>query len=332
MLPDSSYSARAVNRRAFGRAISAGLLTSLAAPAAFGQTPAAAPAKPQAPAPHAPRNMKIGHTGITWPRGEGGLADQAIKDLGSLGYWGFETFGDTLDAHEAKGGIGKVLEANQLPLIAAYTTIDYVDVAKRKEGLEKLIGWGKLLRKYGGKVAVLGPNGRRPYSGSDGKFVFSDHKKNIVAALNDAGKALMDVGIMGVLHPHTGTVVETLEEVYGTLEAVDTKYVKFGPDVGQVVKGGAPPSAVTKLCKDFREIIHHMHLKDYSGGTYYIGYCPLGFGVVEIPAILDLLEGKEMTGMILVELDGGRRNPMPPLQAASISKDYLKFQGISFRV
>ena len=142
----------------------------------------------------------------------------------------------------------------------------------------------------------------------------------------------MDVGIMGVLHPHTGMVIEKLDEVFAVLDSMDTKYVKFGPDVGQMVKGGAPPQAVTKLVKDYREIIHHMHLKDYSGGSYYVGYCPLGFGVVEIPAILDILEGKEMTGMIMVELDSGPRNPMPPLQAASIAKEYLKNQGVAFRV
>ena len=276
--------------------------------------------------------MKIGHTGITWPRSDGGPADQAIKDIGSLGYWGFETFGDTLDAYETQGGIGRVLEAANLQLISAYTTIDYVDPAKRKEGIAKLAGWGKLIRKYGGKVAVLGPNSRRQYSNSDGQFPFAEHKKNIVAGLNDAAMALMDAGIVGALHPHTGTVIEQLDEVHGVVDAMDTKYVKFGPDVGQMVKGGASPQAVTKLVRDYREVIQHMHLKDYSGGSYYLGYCPLGFGVVEIPAILDILENKEMSGMIMVELDGGPRNPMPALEAASISKEYLKNQGASFRV
>ena len=142
----------------------------------------------------------------------------------------------------------------------------------------------------------------------------------------------MDVGIVGVLHPHMGTVIEKLEEVFATMDAVDAKYVKFGPDVGQMVKGGAPPPAVTKLVKDYREIIQHLHLKDYSGGRYYLGYCPLGFGVVEVPAILDILQGKEMTGMIMVELDGGPRSPMARLQCASITKEYLKNQGIVFRV
>jgi len=275
--------------------------------------------------------MKIGHTGITWPRGEGGPADQAIKDTGSLGYWGFETFGDTLDQYEKEGGIGKVLEPANLPLISAYTTIDYVDPAKRKDGIAKLVGWAKLLKKYGGKIAVLGPNSRRQYSNADGQFPFAEHKKNIVSSLNEAGMALMDAGVVGVLHPHTGTVIEQLDEVHGVVDSMDTKVVKFGPDIGQMVKGGATPQSVTKLVRDYREIIHHMHLKDFSGGSYYLGYCPLGFGVVEIPAILDIMEGKEMSGMIMVELDGGPRNPMPALEAASISREYLKSQGIAFR-
>jgi inosose dehydratase len=322
-----------VTRRNFGWAAALGIAAAPFLPQARAQQAAPAPGRGRGGfAPHLRRNMKIGHTGITWPRGEGGPADQAIKDTGSLGYWGFETFGETLDAYEAQGGIAKVLEANNLPLISGYCTIDYVDPAKRKEGVEKLVAWGKIIRKNGGKVAVLGPSSRRQYSNSSGEFPFAEHKKNIVAGLNDAAKALMDVGIMGVLHPHTGMVIEKLDEVFAVLDSMDTKYVKFGPDVGQMVKGGAPPQAVTKLVKDYREIVHHMHLKDYSGGSYYTGYCPLGFGVVEIPAILDILEGKEMTGMIMVELDSGPRNPMPPLQAASIAKEYLKNQGVAFRV
>lgn len=40
------------------------------------------------------RTLKVGHTGITWPNEE---VDQAIKDVSSLGYWGFETFGRVLE-------------------------------------------------------------------------------------------------------------------------------------------------------------------------------------------------------------------------------------------
>ena len=93
--------------------------------------------------------------------------------------------------------------------------------------------WGQLIKKGGGTVAVLGPNNvKKP------EWVFAEHKAHIVEALNEMGKALDDIGVVGVLHQHTGTCVETRDETYAVMEAVDTRYVKFGPDVGQLQKGG----------------------------------------------------------------------------------------------
>ncbi len=54
------------------------------------------------------RRLKIGHTGITWgfaPRD----AEQAIKDVASLGYHGYESFGNVLETWEATGGLDKLL-------------------------------------------------------------------------------------------------------------------------------------------------------------------------------------------------------------------------------
>jgi len=288
---------------------------------------AAAQTPPPAPKP---KKLKIGHTGITWPRGQDGRGiEQAIKDVGGLGYHGFETFGDVLDQYEKEGGLKKYLDAANLPLISGYCSVDLVDPSKRKEGVAQMVAWAKTIRKNGGTIMILGPNGaRRAQTG----FQFKDHRADIAASLNEIAKAISDVGVTGVLHPHTGTVIETVEETIATLDSVDTKYVKFGPDIGQLVKGGAEPAAVTKLVQDHIGIIHHMHLKDYSGGQFYIGYCPLGFGRVELAKILDIMEARgEMAGMVMVELDGGRPVPMPPLDAARISRVYLQSQGIAFR-
>jgi inosose dehydratase len=51
-----------------------------------------------------------------------------------------------------------------------------------------------------------------------------------------------------VLHQHTGSCVETRDETYAVMEAVNTRLVKFGPDVGQLQKGGSDP---VKVVKDF---------------------------------------------------------------------------------
>lgn len=274
-------------------------------------------------APAAPRRKLImGHTGITWGYNPEN-AEQAIKDTASLGFHGFESFGSVLQAWEPKGGLDVLLKQAKLPLISAYCDTNLTDPAKRKDELDKMIGWGKLIRKCGGSVAVIGPNGvkRNTYN-------FAEHKANIVAQLNDVAKALMDIGLVGVLHQHTGTCVEVRDEVYAVMEAVDTRYVKFGPDVGQLEKGGSDP---VKIVKDFLPVIHHVHFKDFNGGPHWEGYCPLGQGKVDLLAVLALLESSKHLKIVMTELDWSRNPPLAPLEAVRVNRDYLKSQGYKFR-
>ena len=268
------------------------------------------------------RHLKIGHTGITWGF-QPADAEQAIKDVASLGYHGYESFGNELESWERKGGLDMILGAAKLGLRSAYCPVTLTEPEKRKAEVDKIVGWAKLIRKCGGSVAVIGPN-----SVQRSQYKFADHQADIVASLNDMAKAVMDVGLVGVLHQHTGTCVESREETYAVLNAVDTRYVKFGPDVGQLAKGGSDPVAVVK---DFREIIRHVHLKDFNGGNAYLGYCPLGQGKVDVPAIVDLLEKSGNDLMIMVELDPSSGMPMPPLETARVSKAYLQKLGYVFR-
>jgi inosose dehydratase len=265
------------------------------------------------------RKLKIGHTGITW----GNDSEQAIKDISGLGYYGFETFGEVLEDWDKRGGLREILDAHHLPLISGYCTFNMVDPAKRKDELAKMARWGGLIKKNGGTVSVLGPNGVPRTS-----YDFTSNKVNIVAALNECGKMLTDMGLTPALHQHTGTCIETRDEVYAVLGAVDTRYVKFGPDIGQLQKGGADP---VQVVKDHLSLIRHMHLKDYDGGPNYAGYCPLGMGKVNIPAILDMVEKSEMKGKVMVELDSSRTMPIAPGETAKISEAYLQKLGYTFR-
>jgi inosose dehydratase len=98
--------------------------------------------------------------------------------------------------------------------------------------------------------------------------------------------------------------------------------------VGQLQKGGSDP---VKVVKDFLPILDHMHLKDYKGWNYYAGYCPLGMGEVNIPAILDMLEAGGRPCDVMVELDPSRNPPQTPLETVQISKAYLSKLGYTFR-
>jgi inosose dehydratase len=295
------------------------------------------------------RDLKIGHTGITWvqpptaPRpanadgvppvaGRGGGGPRRVdpayiegifKDVSGLGYYGLELFSFQIQGMEANGGIAPLIEKYNLPLISAYGGPNLMDAAQRKENVAQAIEWGKLLKKYGGKVVTIGPNGVRRDC-----YNFKEHKDDIVATLNEYCKALTDIGLTGCLHQHTGTCIESRDETYAVLEAVDTRHVKFGPDIGQLQKGGSDP---VQVVKDFLPLVNHMHVKDYSGGEAFLGYCPLGQGKVNIPAILDMMNGRPTAGMLMVELDGGPRMPMTALETATIAKAYLEEQGIAFR-
>jgi inosose dehydratase len=156
----------------------------------------------------------------------------------------------------------------------------------------------------------------------------------MIDSMNEYAQAITDQGLVCALHPHTGTPIETSEEVYFVMENVKTDYMKFGPDVGQLQKGGADP---VKIVKDFMPLIEHVHLKDYEGGDNgYLGYAPLGVGKVKLEKIMKLLENgrEQMAGGIMFELDYDKKiEPrFTAFEAAKISRDFLAKQGYSFNV
>ena len=279
-------------------------------------------------------DVQVGHTGITWPWGNapgGGPARltspdpiaEVARDVSALGFQGLELFGWQIEGMEAYGGLGPVLERHRLPLVSSYSGVNLTDTAQRQATVAAVVTTGKLVKKLGGTVIVIGPNGVRRDS-----FDFAASKANIIAALNEVGRALTDVGLTPVLHQHTGTCIETRDETYAVMEAVDTRYVKFGPDIGQLQKGGADP---VQVVKDFLPIVQHMHLKDFSGGAAFLGYCPLGEGKVNLPAILAMMDGKKIAGMVMVELDSSPNQPVTAKDAATTAKAYLLKQGVSLR-
>jgi inosose dehydratase len=307
-----------MNRRVFSCAVSAALLD----PLVFGARKLA---------------LHIGHTGLTWiplggritpppaitPMADPQYVRAAIRDIAGLGFYGIELFGNQIEAMEAQGGVGALLEEHKLALISAYCNANLSDPVIRKDSIAKTLDWAKLVKKYGGKVIVVGPNGVPRNT-----FDFKAHKDDIVTTLNELGKAVTDMGLTAVLHQHTGTCVETQDETYAVMESVDTKVMKFGPDIGQLQKGGSDP---VKVVKDFLPLVQHMHLKDYSGGAEYLGYCPLGQGKVDIPAILAMMDGRKTAGLVMVELDSPPPQPAPAGENARIAKAYLEKAGVSFR-
>jgi inosose dehydratase len=298
-----------MNRRDFAKTIAAGIGAAVFPSLAGAQS----------------RKLRIGCTALIWgavPRTPENLT-AAVRDMASLGFHGFETFASIVNDWDAKGTLGPLIEEYRIPLISGYATVQLTNTSARKDDLAQLIQWGKAVRKHGGRFMVLAPNGVKRT-----EYTFSEHKADIVAGLNEYATAMNDVGLGAGLHQHTGTAVETRDETYAVMEAVDTRHCKFAPDVGQLQKGGADAA---KVVKDLLPITVHMHLKDYKGWEHFAGYCPLGEGTVDLKAILDMVEGANPNANIMHELDGSANAPYPPLRTAQIGKAYLQKLGYTFR-
>ena len=299
------------------------LLTSAIATAA---TLAVAPAALSREDKAGPRLRKIGHTGITW----GYAADDApnaIRDVGELGYHGFESFGSVLEAWEKRGGLQSALKAQQLPLVAAYCPMNLTDPAKRSEEIVKAVRWGTLIASYGGSVAVIGPDN------VDRKgFDFGAHRADIITALNNIGAVMTSAGLKAAVHPHTGSCIQTLDEIADIMASTNARDVHLCPDTGELLAAGVDPLETIRL---FPDRIAHVHIKDYRGGKTHDGYTPVGKGKLDLAPIMDALEELPAGFMVMAELNpdpaANSADTTTSTRAAAQSKSAFETLGYGFR-
>jgi inosose dehydratase len=119
-------------------------------------------------------------------------------------------------------------------------------------------------------------------------------------------------GVLAVLHPHVGTMVETRPDVDRVL---DGSSVRLCLDTGHLLIGGTDP---VELARAVPHRIAHAHLKDvdatlatrvrsgeltYSEAVVRGMYTPLGRGDVEIAAIVTALRDNGFDGWFVLEQD-----------------------------
>lgn len=275
--------------------------------------------------PRKPRRL-IGHTGITWGYSPDNAPD-AIRDVGELGFHGFESFGSVLENWQARGGLSERLRAQKLPLIGAYCPFNLTDAAQLPQEVQKAQRWGRLIKDYGGRIAVIGPD-----NVDRQRFDFAARRVDIIRALNDLGQALADVGVTGALHQHTGSSITTQDETWSVMEGVNTRYVKLCPDTGELLAAGIDPVAAIR---QFGDVIAHVHIKDYDGGAQHDGYTPAGLGKVDIPRVMQVLESLRGDFMVMGELNpdsaANRADPAAARQAVLRSRTALEKLGYGFR-
>ncbi len=134
----------------------------------------------------------------------------------------------------------------------------------------------------------------------------------LLANLDRLAGAAAERGILAVLHPHVGTMVENRTEVQRVL---DGSAIQLCLDTGHLLIGGTDP---LQLARDVPGRISHTHLKDVDAAlaarvqagelTYTEAvragmYTPLGSGDVDIAGIVSALRADGYDGWFVMEQD-----------------------------
>jgi len=134
----------------------------------------------------------------------------------------------------------------------------------------------------------------------------------LLGNLDRLGAAAEEKGVLAVLHPHVGTMVEARDDVDRVLAG---SQIKLCLDTGHLLIGGTNP---LQLAREVPGRIAHAHLKDVDAAlaarvqagelTYTDAvrdgmYTPLGAGDVDIAGIVTALRSNGFDGWFVMEQD-----------------------------
>jgi inosose dehydratase len=290
-------------------------------------------------------NARIGTVPILWnnvdepdlvPRVD---ADTVLDDIARTGFdgtqfgTGFARGAALLDALESRGlRLAEVYAA--LPCSADGPRDDAIDV-----GRERLA----ILHDAGGDVLVVALDGTPDRSAMSGRAADpatprfdADAWRRMGDVLNALARDAQAAGHTVAFHQHTGTFVETPDELDALLAATDERLVSVCLDVGHYTVGGGDPVAALRR---YGDRVTHLHLKDVdrdvlaelrAGQLADFGeairarlFTELGAGVLDLAAVVGELARRDFDGWLMIEQDSGWG---PPAESAAIGRRVLAYE------
>lgn len=134
----------------------------------------------------------------------------------------------------------------------------------------------------------------------------------LMRTIEDVAAVARDAGLRPVVHPHAGTSIEFEDEIERLLADTD---IDLCLDTGHLAYAGMSAHGSIEA---YGRRLGHVHLKDVRGGVLRraaggelpfwgaVGagiFCPIGDGIVDIPAVLAALDAQGYDGFATVEQD-----------------------------
>lgn len=288
-------------------------------------------------------NALVGVVPIVWNNVD--LAPEAtlvppetvLDEIARLGYQGCQ-FGLGFPSGNA---LRSLLAARSLRLAEVYLTLPLAASggarARAHEALERL-------SSAGGDVLVAalvgeGLEGRDEWSGRAASLetprLNAEQWRFLATLLEDVGREALDRGHRLAFHPHTGTYVETPDEVARLADATNPDLVGICLDTGHYMVGGGDPVAALRT---LGERVRHLHLKDvdpavlgrlrssqlrgFGAAIRERIFTELGSGMLDLDGVLAELAARRYRGWLMVEQD---TTWLPPSEAAAIGRRVLAY-------
>lgn len=201
------------------------------------------------------------------------------------------------------------LDGHGLSCVGGFVPVVLFD--EDHDPVEDLAGPLESLVAAGAGVVVLAA--ATGADGYDARPALSEKQwQTLLSNLDRLAEVVAQRGLVAVLHPHVGTMVENRAEVDRVLTG---SRIPLCLDTGHLLIGGTDP---LQLAREVPERIRHTHLKDVDAAlaarvqagelTYTEAvaagmYVPLGAGDVDIAGIVKALEDSGFDGWYVMEQD-----------------------------
>ena len=277
------------------------------------------------------RTISLAYHTITW-RGD---IITALQDISHAGFQGFETFSfppkpdDTwygyvdrlvrayseqpetyleTENYRTPMDLAGLAAKQNLRLSSMYCSGRFIDPNLAEHEIRACLSAARFVKDAGCGHLILGGG-----LNTDGIYTKIDYDR-FFHSLHEIGRQCREIGIMACYHPHSGTMVETGEQVDLFCRETDPDLIALTPDVAHLTRGGA--DSVATIYK-YADRIRYIHLKDIRNDEFV----ELGEGTIDLRGVLKAIEEIEYSGWLVVELDDTTRTP---LESAQISRRFLE--------
>ena len=235
-------------------------------------------------------------------------------ELGAIGY-----------LPEDPAALRELLGRYELQLIGGFVPVVLHDPALRDGSLKQAAATAEQLREGGAELfvstVVVDPDWSPPIE------LDVPGWRALLDGLAQLTGIVEDRGLVHVLHPHVGTLVEQDVEVTRVLEESE---VDFCLDSGHLVIGGTDP---VRFAVEAGPRVRHAHLKDvdarvaerFNAGELSLVeavqqglFVPFGDGVAEVERTVQVLESAGYDGWYVLEQDVALTGAEPPVGSGPV--------------